>query len=560
MLNHYMKKIPTYLFWGVLFIICVLPIIRILLEALWGVSTDNSVLFELMSDPLTYSALYNTVVTGVLSTIVATVLGTFFAVVLSNSTIRFSAVWIFAIMVPLIIPPQITALSWLQLFGPSSSLLQSINLAPAIGSPQPLYSAGGISLLMGIQHMPLVFLTVRTHIASIPSYLSEAASLSGASPIKILLTIILPLLRSGIMAGAAIAFVAAIGNFGIPAILGIPVGYYVLSTLIYQKMASFGGLMIAQVAILSLLVILLSLIGIAFQRRLQRHSIYQLTVTSGCSVQIIFSKFITRLILVIMVCVLLFILVAPMAALIVSSFVPSVGIPLSWETLSFHAYYEMLFTQPITLRAFKNSLLLTSTTVVILMFISVPFVWILHHTRSRILQLSASLFDLPYAIPGTVLAIACILLWANFIPNYSLLGTITIILLAYLARFFVIVIKPVQASFIQLDPALEEAARLSGASSWQSMHHIVRPIIAPSIFAGGLLVFLSALNELTVSALLWSAGNETLGVLIFNFNDSGDSVLAAAISVVITLFVLLVMFSTIIFGRYLPKGAIPWQA
>lgn len=559
MFNHYMKKIPIYLFWLILFIICVLPIVRILLEALWGLSAENSLWIELMSDPLTYSALYNTVVTGILSTIIATVLGTFFAIVLSNSKIRFCAVWIFAIMVPLIIPPQITALSWLQLFGPSSSLLQSIHLAPEIGSPQPLYSAGGISLLMGIQHMPLVFLTVRTYIASIPSYLIESASLSGASPIRILLTIILPLLRSGIMTGAAIAFVAAIGNFGIPAILGIPVGYYVLSTLIYQKMASFGSLMIAQVAILSLLIIFLSLVGIAFQRMIQRRSVYQLTVTSGRSAQIIFSKSITQLILVIMACVLLFILIAPMVALVISSLVPSVGIPLSLKTLSFHAYYEMLFTQPITLRAFKNSLLLTSVTVVILMLISVPFVWILQHTTSRMLRLIASLFDLPYAIPGTVLAIACILLWAKPFPNYSLLGTITIILLAYLARFFVIVIKPVQASFIQLDPALEEAARLCGASSWQSINHIVRPIISPSVFAGGLLVFLSALNELTVSALLWSAGNETLGVLIFNFNDSGDTVLAAAISVLITVFVLLVMLLTITFGRYLPKGAIPWQ-
>lgn len=69
----------------------------------------------------------------------------------------------------------------------------------------------------------------------------------------------------------------------------------------------------------------------------------------------------------------------------------------------------------------------------------------------------------------------------------------------------------------QLDPSLEEAAELAGASLWQRLIHIVFPLLLPSAFAGGLLVFLNAVNELTVSALLWSAGNETLGVIVFSW-------------------------------------------
>ncbi|KAF1023555.1 MAG: hypothetical protein GAK30_00507 [Paracidovorax wautersii] len=72
-------------------------------------------------------------------------------------------------------------------------------------------------------------------------------------------------------------------------------------------------------------------------------------------------------------------------------------------------------------------------------------------------------------------------------------------------------------------------------------------------------MFLTAVNELTVSALLWSAGKETLGVLVFNFNDSGDTVLASAIAVVIAAGVAALMAALSLLGRRLPRGVIPWQ-
>ena len=85
------------------------------------------------------------------------------------------------------------------------------------------------------------------------------------------------------------------------------------------------------------------------------------------------------------------------------------------------------------------------------------------------------------------------------------------------------------------------------------------PLVAPALFAGGLLVFLLAVNELTVSALLWSAGNETLGVLIFNLAEGGESVLAAAVSVLVVALVAALMLCLNLLAPYLPKGVVPWQ-
>lgn len=85
------------------------------------------------------------------------------------------------------------------------------------------------------------------------------------------------------------------------------------------------------------------------------------------------------------------------------------------------------------------------------------------------------------------------------------------------------------------------------------------PLTAPALAAGGILVFLTAVNELTVSALLWSAGNETLGVLIFNLDEGGDSVLASAVAVVVVLLVAALMLTLNLMADHLPRGVIPWK-
>ena len=221
----------------------------------------------------------------------------------------------------------------------------------------------------------------------------------------------------------------------------------------------------------------------------------------------------------------------------------------------------MLEGQSATWRALVNSLTLSISASFILMAISLPLVYLLVRYPNRQLKLLHQAIDIPYTLPGVVLAIAFILLFAKPIPiiEYSLYGTLGIIFMAYLARFLTICLKPVHNSMLQLDPAMEEAAALAGASFHQRLFHIILPLLMPAAFAGALLVFMTAVNELTVSALLWSAGNETLGVIIFNLDESGNKVLASAVSVLVVLLVAFVMLMLNLLGRYLPKGAIAWQ-
>jgi len=552
------------LLWLLLIVVALLsllPSLRLLLSALvdWQQGSDSS-LWRVLSDPATWIALWNSIYTSGLGTLLSLVLGSLFAFCLALTNIRMKPVWVFLFMLPMMIPPQVTALSWLQLFGPGSILLNSIGLAPGFGSTNPLYSAEGIALLLGIQHAPLVFLALRTQLQCLPKEHIEAARLNGASLWRVFFDIVLPLCRTALWAGAAIAFVSALGNFGIPAMLGIPVSYFVLPVHIYQTLSSFGPSMLNEVAALSVLMGVLAIGIVTLQGRMQRRYALPLIGMAGRALGFTLGRW--RLATEILLGAVLFaILVAPLLALIATSLVPTLGVSLTSETLTFAAWRAIFDEQSATWRALTNSMLLSVSAAFVLMLLSLPLAWLLVRFPSRPLRWLHSLIDIPYTLPGVVLAIACILLFSRPLPllDISLSGTLAIIFFAYLARFLTVCLKPVHSSMLQLDPAMEEAASLAGANFSRRLCDIVLPLLAPAAFAGALLVFLTAVNELTVSALLWSAGKETLGVVIFNLDESGNKVLASAISVLVVALVAMVMLLLSALGRYLPKGVIPWQ-
>jgi len=164
-------------------------------------------------------------------------------------------------------------------------------------------------------------------------------------------------------------------------------------------------------------------------------------------------------------------------------------------------------------------------------------------------------------VPGLVISIAFILAFIRPLPvlGVSLYGTLWIILLAYLAAFLSIAMKPVGAVVAQLDPALDDAARVAGAGWGRRMRRVFAPMAAPAAASGAILVFLTAYNEVTVSALLWSSGNETVGTVIFNYEDGGYTTLASAMSAVTVALTALLMLALDRLGRRLPPGVVPWR-
>lgn len=538
-----------------------LPIGRLIVEGLApGGQFSTSSLGKVLASPATWTATGNSLVTAISGTVLAVLIGGVVALVTSLTDIRARNAFTFCFVLPLMIAPQVTALAWLQLFGPSSTLLKLIGMAPPLGSRNPLYSREGIVLLLGLQYAPLVFLTLRAGLRALPKELIEAGLAAGAGPFTVLRTVVLPLMTPPLVAGIALCFVSCLGNFGIPAFLGIPGNFLVLPTLIYQRLAGLGPGVLSEVAILSLLIGLIAMAGILLQDMMLRRRDFRITTTSSAARPFELGRW--RLpVEIALWSAAIIILVLPFLGLLTTSLIPAFGVPLNTRTATFANYAYVLFEHAASKRAFFNSFVMSATAAILIVLICVPLAYFIVWKKSRLLRLLNMAAELPYAVPGVVLAIASILLFLKPLPllGWSLYNTIWIIVFAYLARFLVLGLRPIVSGYLQLDRTLEEAAQIAGAGLPRRLVTIIFPLVAPAAVAGALLIFLTAFNELTVSALLWSSGTETLGVVVFSFEQGGDSTYASALAAVTVLVTIGLMLSTLLFAHKLPQGVLPWR-
>ncbi len=543
-------------------LVAVLPVARLLIAGLApGGDLDLTVMTEAWSRAATQRALGRTLVTALGGTAISLVLGTGVALLVTLTDVRAKTALIFAFMLPLMIAPQVTALAWIHAFGPGSALLRFFDVAPVPGTPHPLYGAGGIILLLGLHHAPLVFLAVRAGLRSLPRELVEAASAAGASRLFAVRTVVLPLLGPALTAGAGLAFVSAIGNFGIPAFLGIPAGYTVLVTLIYQRLSGFGPRVLPEVAAIAIALAALAVIGLLFQLWRGRRDDARTTTLSAAISSWPLGRW--RLPAEITLWLLLAgIVLLPLTALIASSLVPAHGVPLTSSTATLSHYFYVLFEHGATKRAFANSFLLAGTAALVLMAVAVPLAVLADWRHSRVAHWLSVAAELPYALPGVVLAIGVILAFLRPIPivGVGLYNTVWIILIAYLARFLTLAWRPVAAGLAQMDRGLDEAAQAAGAGFAFRLRTIAYPMLAPTMAAGGIIVFLTAFNELTVSALLWSSGRETLGVVVFGLEQAGESNAASSVAVLTVAATLGLMLVGSFFANRLPRGVLPWRA
>jgi iron(III) transport system permease protein len=258
---------------------------------------------------------------------------------------------------------------------------------------------------------------------------------------------------------------------------------------------------------------------------------------------------------------IILILVLPLFGLVLTSLVPGYGIALSTATATLDNYRFVLFEHAGSRRAFFNSFALSIAAAVFAVLVAVPVGYLIAWGKQRWIRLVNLLIELPYALPGVVLAIAALLMFLRPIPftGIQLYNTIWIILYAYLARFLVLALRPTVSGYHQIDRALEEAAQVAGAGLFTRLRTIVFPLVAPAAIAGGLLIFMTALSELTVSALLWSSGSETIGVVMFSFEQGGDSNYAAAMSAITVAITFVLMLVTNLLAPYLPSGVLPWR-
>jgi iron(III) transport system permease protein len=530
-----------------LLLIGAVPLLRLLAEAL------GPALGAAFADPAVWRAAGRSLRIALLATALATLIGAALAWALLLRGLPGRRALLFLAVLPALVPAQVMALGWIQASGPASPLLLALDLAPPLGTPNPVYGVGGMVLVLAAQGAPLVMLAVAALLRRVPGEVVLAARGLGAPAEVALRRAVWPLLAPGLLAGAGLAYLAALGNFGVGALLGIPAREIVLPVLIWQRLSSGGAASLSQAAALAVLLAAMAAPALVLQALAARRAPASGRVAFA---PVELAALPRRAALGGVVLYLGLVLALPLLALLAAALVPAMGVELSAETLTGRHFATALAPGARTGAAFGNSLLLSLGAAALLALAALPVALAM---RARAVRAASGATDLPYALPGACTGVAAILVVLALPGGGAVYGTLGLILFAYLTRFQALALRPVAAAAARLDPTLDEAARGMGAGPLRRLWRIHMPPLAPALAAGGILVALTAVNEVTVSSLLYGPGTQTLGVLVFGLQESGQGPLAAAVSCLALGVMAGLMALATLAARRLPAGTLPWR-
>jgi iron(III) transport system permease protein len=530
-----------------LILVGAVPLLRLVAEA------AGPALGGALADPAVWRAAGRSLAVATMAAALATAIGAALAWATLLRGVPGRRVLIFLAVLPALVPAQVMALGWIGASGPASPLLLALDLAPPIGTPNPVYGMGGMVVLLAVQGAPLVMLAVAATLRRVPGEVVLAARGMGATPEAALRRAVWPLLAPGLLAGAGLAYVAALGNFGVGALLGIPARVIVLPVLVWQRLSAGGAASLSQAAALALLLAAMAAPALVLQARAARRAPAAGRMDFA---PLPLPRVARGVVLAAVILYLAVVLLVPALALLAAATVPAMGVELSAATVTGRHFAAALSADAHTGRAFGNSLLLSLGAAAVLAAAALPVAVAL---RARAVRLASGATDLPYALPGACTGVAAILVVLGLPGGGALYGTLGLILFAYLTRFQALALRPVAAAAARLDPTLDDAARGMGAGLARRLLRVHLPPLAPALAAGGVLVALTAVNEVTVSSLLYGPGTQTLGVLVFGLQESGQSPLAAAVSCLALALMAGLMAVATLAARRLPAGTLPWR-
>ena len=402
-----------------------------------------------------------------------------------------------------------------------------------------IYSIGGILLVIGICNTPIVYMSVIHMLRRIPKDLEWASRACGFGLSYTLIHVDLVQVLPSIIAGGLLAFLSAIDNFSVPAFLGISSGIPVLSTYIYEKAIGFGPDAFPLAAALSVLLSVIAVSGTLLETTFLGKNGKSESIKEDYSVRIELEGSKRRVLEWGLIGILGVLNLVPVLVMIKSAFLKTYGLKMTWDNLSLKNF-AFVFTNRGVLAAVRNSILLALVTCGVCIVVGTAAAYMKVRRNSKGAEAMEKCASLTYAIPGIVLSLAMIFHWVEPLPAIrpGVYGTIWILVIAYITRYLILQIKESTTALMSVNPELEEAVRVCGRGKRALWQQVLLPMLARPILSGSFLIFVSSLTELTLSSMLASAGTKTIGLTIFNFQQSGDYNLSAAMSAVIVVMVL----------------------
>jgi iron(III) transport system permease protein len=500
------------LFYGVIY-----PNAQILLNSL---RVDGSWSLATYRDVLTQGLVIESVVTSlgvsVLTVLFCALVGVPLAFLFERYSFPLRRLFAAMAALPLVLPPLVGTVAFILLCGESGILARSVQRALQMETaPWSLRGWGALLLFHTYTMYPFFYVLTGAGLRRIDAGLAEAARGLGAHPLAVLFRVTLPQLTPSLLAAGLLTFMVSMASFSAPYLFG---GNVRVLTLEIFTARQRGDTRVALTETVILAVISLSAL-IFFQRYegTRRFAAAALKgtgrrlkpITSGSA------RFAA------MACGIIFsvILVLPVATLGLVSFARD-GV---WTTQTLPpsytlANYARVFTERDAGEVFLNSLSMAgiaSLAALLWSFMVATLVTAKIRRASR--RLVSLLVLVPWALPGTVVAISIAEAYGKsslLLGSYILIGTFWILPVIYFLRFMPLVVRAVQASMEQLDPALNEAAGSLGATWWRRFFRVTLPLVWPGAVAGTLLAFVIALGEYVASVLVFVPSNRPISIAI----------------------------------------------
>lgn len=509
---------------AVLIVLLILPILRVLSLSFVDADTLDWTLanyVEVFTRNYYLNGLKNTLFVGVLGTLGACLLGIPLAFFTARFHLRGQA-WIstLAILV-LVAPPFIGAYAWIMMLGSNGFIT---NVFESLGIETPtIYGAHGIILVFTLKFFPFVFLMTQTALMAVNKSFEDAAENLGCTPWQRFRQVTLPLVFPAVSTGAIICFVLSIADFGTPAILGR--GFRTLSTIAFAAYRSeLGGLPTMAVTV-SMIMIVISMLALFLQRRILARRRYASSLTNlpvktrltGWR-NIAAHGFCHGVVLIAML---------PTLVVVYTSFLKTNG-PVFVGGFGLESYGRIWRTAP---DAIGNSFLFAGAAVVLITAFSALISYVIVRRETATAGAIDFLMMVPYLIPGVVMAIGFV---TTFRTGFlSGVGAAWLLILLYFIRRLPYGVRSTTSSLRQIKPSLEEAAINLGAPPFRAFRLVTVPLILPGLIVGSLMSFITAINELSGTLILYDSGTLTMPVQVYLAVLDGEFGLAAALSTVL---------------------------
>lgn len=497
--------------------------------------------------------LLNTALFTVGSALLATGLALFLAYLNTRTNIPFKSLFGIISIIPMMIPHILFAVSWLLLLNPSNGII-NLFLTQVLGfdrSPFNIYSLPGMILVEGLLDLPIAYLVLAPAMASFDVSLEESSRVCGATNLRTLARITLPVLRPAILASVTLVVVRSLASFAVPSVLGIPGRIYVLATHIYQIVATGFAPDYGLAAAVGMTVLAFSIALIYVYRHFTAESERFVTISSRgyrpTTIDLKGARYPLFAAVAFLSCLLILL---PVLVLVYTSLMPYTMVPSgrAFAMMSWRHWADVL-RDPISLLSLKNSLFLGVVGASFGILLSIFVCYTIVKVKTAASGILESLSFLSFSFPGIVIGIGFMWFFVRT-PFYATLGAL---LIGYIATYLPYGLRPLTSAFIQIHNHLEESSRVCGGGTLYTLRRIVVPLLVPGLVSGWILMATMFVRELSLSVVLSRPGTEVLAVQILRFAEDGLWGRLSALGIMMIVISTALVVTASLIGRKLTK-------